>query len=130
MFVGAGLSGLVHFEIAMAILVVYLLLTINVSVNAHLKKEFCLTYIKMGPTEFRIIMIIVNTVLIYVSPIRDFSAAMTLCGHEFVLSALDIVAMLILALLVLIYIVTVIKDARDYDRLDPMPQPEDNDGQR
>lgn len=130
MFVGAGLSGLVHFEIAMAILVVYLMLTINVSVNAHLKKEFCLTYIKMGPTEFRIIMIIVNTVLIYVSPIREFSACMALCGREFVFSALDIVALLILAILVLIYIVTVIKDARDYDRLDPMPQPEDNDGQR
>ena len=94
MFVGAGLSGLVHFEIAMAILVVYLMLTINVSVNAHLKKEFCLTYIKMGPTEFRIIMIIVNTVLIYVSPIREFSACMALCGREFVFSALDIVALL------------------------------------
>ena len=121
MFVGAGLSGLVHFEIAMSILVVYLLLTINVSVNAHLKKEFCLTYAKMGPTEFRIIMIIVNTVLIYVSPIREFSHTVTAGSWTCVLSALDIVALVILLLLVLIYLVTVISDAREYDRIDPMP---------
>ncbi len=121
MFVGAGLSGLVHFEIAMSILVVYLLLTINVSVNAHLKKEFCLTYAKMGPTEFRIIMIIVNTVLIYVSPIREFSHTVTAGNWTCVLSALDIVALVILLLLVLIYLVTVISDAREYDRIDPMP---------
>ena len=121
MFVGAGLSGLMHFEIAMSILVLYLMLTINVSVNAHLKKEFCLTYAKMGPTEFRIIMIIVNTVLIYVSPIREFSHTVTAGSWTCVLSALDIVALVILLLLVLIYLVTVISDAREYDRIDPMP---------
>lgn len=121
MFVGAGLSGLVHLELALAILVIYLMLTINVSVNAHLKKEFCLTYAKMGPTEFRIIMIIVNTVLIYVTPIREVAVSMTLAGHEVTLGALDMVAGVIFCVLVLIYIVTVLKDARDYDRLDPMP---------
>ena len=130
MFVGAGLSGLVHIEIALSILVVYLLLTINVSVNAHLKKEFCLTYAKMGPTEFRIIMIIVNTLLIYIRPIREFSLKVSAAGKTFDISALDAVAIVIFFILLLIYVVTVIKDARDYDRLDPMPQPEDNDGQR
>lgn len=125
MFVGAGLSGLVHLEIALLILVVYLLLTINVSVNSHLKKEFCLTYARMGPTEFRIIMIIVNTVLIYVTPIREFSMSVMLCGRETVLSALDAVAIVIFLILTLIYIVTVIRDARDYDRIDPMPEPEE-----
>ena len=58
-FVGVGLSGLIHLEIALLALVMYLLMTINVSINAHLKKEFRLTYAKMGPTEFRIIMIII-----------------------------------------------------------------------
>ena len=35
-------SGEKRVPLAMLILVVYLMLTINVSVNAHLKKEFCL----------------------------------------------------------------------------------------
>ncbi len=121
MFVGAGLSGLVHIEIALFILVVYLMLTINVSVNAHLKKEFCLTYAKMGPTEFRIIMIIINTILIYVAPIREFSLTLPINGKDVVLSSLDAAAIVIFFVLLLIYIITVIKDARDYDRLDPMP---------
>lgn len=121
MFLGAGLSGLVHIEIALLILVVYLMLTINVSVNAHLKKEFCLTYAKMGPTEFRIIMILINTVLIYAVPVREFSTTMALGGKSVVMSALDLAASVILLVLILIYVVTVIKDARDYDKIDPMP---------
>ena len=60
-FVGVGLSGLMHLEIALIALVLYFLITINVSINAHLKKEFKLTYISLGPTEFRIIMILINT---------------------------------------------------------------------
>lgn len=121
MFLGAGLSGLVHIEIALLILVVYLMLTINVSVNAHLKKEFCLTYAKMGPTEFRIIMILINTVLIYAGPVREFSTTVALGGKSVVMSALDLAASVILLVLILIYVVTVIKDARDYDKIDPMP---------
>ena len=121
MFMGAGLSGLVHFEIAISILVVYLLLTINVSVNAHLKKEFCLTYAKMGPTEFRIIMIIVCTVLMYVKPVMRFSVDVSVANHIAALSALDVVALAILCLLLAIYLITIIKDAIDYDRRDPMP---------
>ena len=126
MFLGAGLSGLMHFELAIMILVVYLMLTINVSVNAHLKKEFKLTYAKLGPTEFRIIMIIVNTVLIYVTPIRKFTV--TIGGAEesmIILSALDIVAVFILVILSLMYLVTVIKDARGYALIDPMPKDDD-----
>ena len=36
-FVGVGLSGLMHLEIALLALVMYLLMTISVSINAHLK---------------------------------------------------------------------------------------------
>ena len=106
----------------MSILVLYLMLTINVSVNAHLKKEFCLTYAKMGPTEFRIIMILVNTVLMYVRPVMRFSTEISLAGEAVTLTALDIVAAVIFVVLLVIYLVTIIRDARDYDRMDPMPR--------
>ena len=38
-FIGIGLSGLMHIELALLILAFYFMLTINVSINAHLKKE-------------------------------------------------------------------------------------------
>ena len=61
MCVGAGLSQMLNLSIAMGVLVVYLLLSISVYINAHLKGEFKLTFAGMGPTEFRLIMMIINT---------------------------------------------------------------------
>ena len=119
MFVGVGLSGLMHLELALFILVVYFMMTINVSINAHLKKEFRLTYAKMGPTEFRIIMIIINTLFITVRPLRDFSHEFVLFDKHVVFSALDCMAVVILVVLSLMHVVTVIQDAKEYARIDP-----------
>lgn len=119
MFLGIGLSGLIHFPLALAILVVYLLLTINVSVNAHLRKEFRLTYAKLGPTEFRILGIIANTLFVLVTPLRDFSAEVSLFGRAVTLQALDFAGLFVLLLLLVIYFSTIIADARYYAKIDP-----------
>ena len=124
-FVGAGLSGLMHVEIALAALVMYLLMMINVSINAHLKKEFKLTYASMGPTEFRIIMILINTLFALIRPLRDFSHSFTLCGHELTFGALDYIGIVIVAALALIYLTTIRKDIKEYAEMDPMPKRKD-----
>ena len=121
-FVGVGLSGLMHLEIALLALVMYLLMTINVSINAHLKKEFKLTYASMGPTEFRIIMIVINTLFASIRPLREFSHSFTLCGHTFTLGALDYIGILIIVTLALMHLTTVRKDIKDYAKMDPMPK--------
>ena len=121
-FVGVGLSGLMHTEIALLALVMYLLLTINVSINAHLKKEFKLTYASMGPTEFRIIMIIINTLFATIAPLRDFSHSFTICGSELTFKALDYIGVVIILILALMHITTVCKDIRGYAEMDPMPE--------
>lgn len=121
-FVGVGLSGLMHLEIALLALVMYFLMTINVSINAHLKKEFKLTYASMGPTEFRIIMIIINTLFVLIRPLREFSRSFTLCGHSFTLGALDYIGILIIVILALMHLTTVRKDIKDYAKMDPMPR--------
>lgn len=121
-FVGVGLSGLIHLEIALLALVMYFLMTINVSINAHLKKEFRLTYASMGPTEFRIVMIIINTLFALIPPLREFSHNITICGHEFTFGALDYIGIVIIIVLVLMHLTTVIKDIRDYAKMDPMPK--------
>lgn len=119
MFVGVGLSGLMNFELALMILVVYLMMTINVSINAHLKKEFRLTYAKMGPTEFRIIMIVINTLFATIRPLSSFSHEVVLFGNPVTFGALDYIAVVILVILAAMHIVTVVQDAKEYAQIDP-----------
>ncbi len=116
MFIGAGLSPLVHLNLALLAFILYLFMTINVSINAHLRSEFRLTYAKLGPTEFRMLIVIANTVLIAFPAL--VSRTFTLCGSS--LTTLDLVAILIIALLTVIYLATVISDARRYAKIDPM----------
>ncbi len=122
MFVGIGLSPLMRLDLALAIFVLYLCLTVNVSVNAHLKSEFKLTYAKLGPTEFRVIAIILTSLFILAAPLREFSCSLNIQGCALELRSLDIAGLVILAALLVIYLVTIIKDAKEYARLDPMPE--------
>jgi len=122
MFLGIGLSALLNIWIAIAGLIIYLLLTINVSMNAHLKKEFKLTYAKLGPTELRLILIIVNTLFIFIEPLREYSRNITLFGQDFTIGAFDYIGAVIVAMLALVYVVTILKDLHEYARMDP-PKP-------
>ncbi|MBQ6097376.1 MAG: CDP-alcohol phosphatidyltransferase family protein [Bacteroidales bacterium] len=115
MFVGAGLSPLVDIDLALYVFVLYLFMTINVSINAHLKSEFRLTYAKLGPTEFRLIIVIANTVLILFPRLVTYT--LTLGGRAY--TTLDLVAIAIIVLLAVIYLATIIADARHYAAIDP-----------
>ena len=121
-FVGVGLSGLMRLEIALLALVMYLLMTINVSINAHLKKEFKLTYASMGPTEFRIIMIIINTLFATISPLREFSHSFMIFGSEITFKALDYIGVAIVIILAIMHLTTVRNDIKGYAEIDPMPE--------
>jgi len=118
-FLGLGLSGLMHLSLALMVLVLYFMLTINVSINAHLKKEFRLTYLKLGPTEFRILAILVNTLMVTIRPLYEFLHTFTVLGNEFTFAILDYVGVVVLFVLATIYMVTVISDAKGYARIDP-----------
>jgi phosphatidylglycerophosphate synthase len=121
LFIGIGLSGLMHFELALLIMGLYFMLTINVSINAHLKKEFRLTYAKLGPTEFRVIAIIANTLLVLVPPITEFRLTFICLGYQFTLMAMDIVGIVVFSVLLIIYLNAIITDGKGYAKIDPMP---------
>ena len=116
MFIGAGLSPLVHMNLTLIAYILYLFMTINVSINAHLKSEFRLTYAKLGPTEFRLLVILVN-ILLVAYPALAFNKFVVV-GQS--LSLLDLVTLFIIVLLSVIYIVTIISDARKYAIIDPL----------
>ena len=122
MFIGIGLSYLMRLDIALMIFILYLCLTLNVSINAHLKSEFKLTYGKMGPTEFRVIACLLILAIIYIAPIREFCTTLELFGRKIRLASLDIAGLVILAVLTTIYISAVISDAKGYSIMDPLPK--------
>ena len=119
MFIGIGLSAMMNIWIAVIGYILYLLLTLNVSIDAHLKKEFRLTYAGMGPTELRIILVIVNTLYIFIRPLREFSTEVTLFGKCIPMGALDIIGGVIVVAFVIIYVVTIIQDLNYYAKVDP-----------
>ena len=120
MCIGAGLSGMLNLYIAMAVLAVYLMLSISVYINAHLKNEFKLTYASMGPTEFRLIMIVVNTLFATIAPLREWTVCFDVFGTPIVLGAFDIVGIIILVVLVIIYLNNFYTDAKEYAEIDPV----------
>jgi len=119
MFIGVGLSPYVHLDLALIAYALYLIMTINVSINAHLKGEFKLTYAKMGPTEFRLIIIIMNTILIAFTGIRNWCRTITAFGIQYELRMLDTVAIVVILALMLMLIFTFINDAKEYAKIDP-----------
>ena len=75
----------------------------------------------MGPTEFRILAIIANTVLAMVPSITQFTLVFYLFGKKMTLMSLDIFGILVFLTLLVIYLGTIAKDAHDYAEMDPMP---------
>ena len=120
MCIGAGLSDLLNLYIAMGVLAVYLLLSISVYINAHLKGEFKLTYAGMGPTEFRLIMIMVNTLFATIPPLREWSLHFTLLSNSITFGAFDFVGFIILIVLIVIHLNNFMHDADAYAKLDPV----------
>lgn len=120
MCIGAGLSDMLNLYIAMGVLAVYLLLSISVYINAHLKGEFKLTYAGMGPTEFRLIMIIVNTLFATIAPLREWAVHFTLIHTPIAFGAFDFVGLAILITLIAIHLTEFKQDADAYAKLDPL----------
>jgi len=119
MFIGVGLAPFCNMGIALSAFIAYLLLTLNVSIDAHLKHEFKLTYLKMGPTEFRILMILINILIICIPALQVTPYTAQLFDATVNYGIFDCIALTITALLWVIYLCTLIADLRDYARIDP-----------
>lgn len=121
-FGGAGLSPYLNLSFALLALVAYLMMETYVMICAHLKDEFKLTYGKLGPTEFRAIIILINTVLFFSDSIREWHVAFSLVGEEITLYSFDIVCLFIFALLFVLYLDSMLRDAHYFAKIDPLPK--------
>ncbi|MDF1499017.1 MAG: CDP-alcohol phosphatidyltransferase family protein [Anaerolineales bacterium] len=101
-FVGMGISPFVQLDYACLALAGYLLMSIYAYVTAFVTGEFRISYIKLGPTEMRLIAILLNTsVFLFGNPILPIPGSPT--------SAFDAFVLLIAALLISVFTATSIR---------------------
>jgi len=120
LFVGFGLSGMLHFWIPLLAYIFYLQLEVYVAINAKIKNEFKLTYGGFGPTELRVIIIILNIFLMYVPQFHEPAKVYMLLGKEVEMFYLDWVGAAIAFILMVIYLVSFFKDLNYFAKLDPL----------
>jgi len=80
-----GLSPFVSFEWAMLLVAGYLVLSINVYLEAQVFGRFRLSYGVLGPTEARLLLIVVNTVLAIGASSGAWSLAALRTGADWVI---------------------------------------------
>jgi phosphatidylglycerophosphate synthase len=120
MFVGVGLSPLMNMSFAMFALVAYFMLSIYVYIDCHLKGEMRLTYAGMGPTEFRLILIIVNICFIYIPLLSQWKKPITIFHNDFQVGLFDYIAVAAALAIFAAYIVSFFKDLKYFNQQDPI----------
>jgi phosphatidylglycerophosphate synthase len=110
-FLGLGLSSYFSYEIANLALIGYLLVSVLVYVRTCVVGKFVISYGRLGPTEIRVIAIIVNTFIFYFGAPR-----ISISGWTF--NSLDVVLAFIAAVLFAIFIVTTTSQAIELAKLE------------
>lgn len=111
---GIGLSPFMRMDVALVILAGYLCMSIYTYLSTIVMSEFRLTYGKLGPTEVRIIIILVCILYIF-NPWKD--VAWEIAGEEW--TVFDFIGAAVAVILFLIYICSMVSDLRRLSRQDP-----------
>ncbi len=119
MFIGVGCSPLVNMSFAMLALVAYFMLSIYVYIDCHLKGEMRLTYGGLGPTEFRLLLFLVNICFIYIPWLSQWKKPITLFHNDFMVGLFDYIAVAAALLMFAFYLVSFFRDLKYFDKVDP-----------
>lgn len=114
MCVGAGLSPLLRLDVALGVLAAYLILSVYTYVYTIVTNKMRLTYGVMGPTEFRLVVIITNTLFIY-TPWHKLSY--TIGSATF--SLFDLIAIGVIGVIMLLWTIQWLSDRKQLSKLDP-----------
>lgn len=120
---GLGLSPYMLLSVGLAIVVAYLLLSINVYLETYVHEEFSFGYGRLGPTEARVALIALNTVAVTVGPMSFDALGVGATLFDVAGAA---VALVMLGLLSL----RVAANLRRLARLEPPPAPRPAAGRR
>jgi phosphatidylglycerophosphate synthase len=109
---GLGLSPYLLLSIGALIVVAYLTLSINVYLESYALGRFSIGYGLIGPTEVRLILVALNTVLALGLSLR-FSV------NDLSLTALDVVGTGVVAVMVALLVVRAVRNLRELAREEP-----------
>ena len=119
MFISVGVSPLVNMSFAMFALIAYLMLSVYVYIDCHLKGEMRLTYGGLGPTEFRLLLVITNICFIYIPWLSEWKKPMTLFHNDFMIGIFDYIAVAAALLIIFFYLKGFCKDIKYFAKVDP-----------
>lgn len=119
-FGGMGLSAYMHFWMGLLMFVVYLGMEVYVMICAHLKNEFKLTYGVFGPTELRVLMVLLNTIWYFAEPLHTLSVSVTVGPLSGELLSLDLVGVIVFLILCYLYFSSMIQDGKYFAKIDPL----------
>jgi phosphatidylglycerophosphate synthase len=109
-FLGLGLTPYIHFNVACLALVAYLMLSVLAYVRTCVEGEFKISYGRLGPTEIRVLAILLNTAM-YFFGLRTIEFSLGIVG-KLSISAYDLVVGSIGLLLLFFFLTTASKQAR------------------
>lgn len=119
-FGGMGLSAYMHFWMGLLMFCVYLAMEVYVMICAHLKNEFKLTYGVFGPTELRVLMVLLNTVWFFVEPLHTLSVNVAIGPLSGEMFSLDLVGVIVFLILCFLYFSSLIQDGKYFAKIDPL----------
>lgn len=116
-FLGLGLSPYMRFDVASLLLISYLLMSILVFLRTSLRGVFQISYIRLGPTEMRLIAVLCNMGVFF------FGNPLVRLPFGWALTIFDLIGVLLTVLLFGIYLVMLVTQARELARLESAPPP-------
>lgn len=112
--IGAGVSPFVSFSVAMLVLVGYYLLCIFTYINTYLNGAFKISYSGMGPTELRLVIILINCLFFFL-PIKN--PPVVILGIT--LKFFDLFALGVALVLMILYFYYFFAEKKAYEKSDP-----------
>ena len=108
--IGLGVSPYVSFDVAMMMVLAYVMLSGLVFLRTYVAGEFKISYGGLGPTESRVVAVFLNTAMF-------FSGVQTLKFFQFMISVYDIAIAAIGLLLFWFFITTAVQETRRLAKL-------------
>ena len=112
--VGAGISPFISFSVAMLILVGYFLLCIFTFINIYLNGAFNISYSGLGPTELRLVIILINSLFFFL-PTKN--PPVVILGIT--LKFFDLFALGVALVLMVLYLYYFLAGKKEYEKTDP-----------
>jgi phosphatidylglycerophosphate synthase len=111
---GLGLSPYIRLDIALYCLAGYLMLSILTYINTYVQGMFQLSYGKLGPTEVRLMFIILNALLYF-----GTNAGAQIERFNLTLTFLDVVGLVVGTIFIIIFIIFSLKHRSMLAKIDP-----------